>query len=188
MRCGLMVGTAVLVEMIEPITPFIEPPGTPPGTPPTTPEVIGGGASSSLIISTFLGIFVGVRSCTFTMSVCTCLTMWTSAGGGGGGGGGGATSDIAAVKLGNASVNNNGIKTMNPIIPTCTRKENIVVAPLLVFNFPPDSMRLSSNIIVPLAQNYDALDTSHHHFAPTFQKSVFSDHWPEVLALSARWS
>ena len=37
--------------------------------------IAGGGASSSLIISTFLGILVGVRSWLFTISVCTCFTM-----------------------------------------------------------------------------------------------------------------
>src|SRR5579863_9075224 len=155
MRCGLMVGMKPVLLTIPLITPFIEPPGTPPGTPPTTPEVIGGGASSSLIISTFLGILVGVRSCPFTMSVCTCLTICTSAGGGGGGGGGGATSAIINCALGKASVNSSGIRTMKPIIPTCTKKENIVVAPLLVFNFPPDSIKLSSNINLPPAtQSY----------------------------------
>ena len=47
-----------------PITPPICPPGMPPGTPPTTPPVaaIGGGASSSLIISILRGILVGVRN------------------------------------------------------------------------------------------------------------------------------
>src|SRR5436305_14450002 len=89
-------GTATGVElMIPPITPLSDPPGTPPGTPPTTPAICGGGASSSLIISTFFGILVGVRSWLLTMSVSTCFTLTTAArGGGGGGGGGGATRKV----------------------------------------------------------------------------------------------
>src|ERR1051325_4315022 len=51
-------GTATgVLLMMPPITPPIWPPGTPPGTPPTTPTD-GGGASSSLIISTFFGILL----------------------------------------------------------------------------------------------------------------------------------
>src|SRR5262252_4021235 len=58
------IGAATLgggaVELIRPpITPPADPPGTPPTTPPTTP-VLGGGASSSVIIETFLGILLGV--------------------------------------------------------------------------------------------------------------------------------
>src|ERR1051326_5740882 len=94
-RCGVAtLGTATGVELImPPITPPICPPGTPPGTPPTTPPVAitGGGASSSLIISTFFGMAVGVRSWLFTMLVWICLItlIGAAAGGGGGGGGGG---------------------------------------------------------------------------------------------------
>src|SRR5712692_9012914 len=131
MRCTATLGTAALDEMIEPITPPMLPPGTPPGTPPTTP-MDGGGASSSLIISTFFGILVGVRSCPFTMSVCTVLTMWTSAGGGGGGGGGGgATRNVIVSPLGSASVNSSGIRTMTPMIAAFTPKEKSVVTPRL---------------------------------------------------------
>jgi hypothetical protein len=36
------------------------------------------------------------------------------------------------------------------MIPICTMKEKSVVAFLLSFSFPPDSIRLSSNINVPL--------------------------------------
>src|SRR5579859_708528 len=72
-RCGVAIlGTATGVELSTlPITPPIDPPGTPPGTPPTTPvaAIAGGGASSSLIISTFFGILVGVRSSPLMMSV-----------------------------------------------------------------------------------------------------------------------
>src|ERR1035438_618474 len=72
-RVGVAIfGTATGVELRTlPITPPIDPPGTPPGTPPTTPveAMTGGGASSSLIISIFLGILVGVRNSPFTMSV-----------------------------------------------------------------------------------------------------------------------
>src|SRR5450432_2306658 len=145
MRDTATLGIMAVLPIIPPITPPMLPPGTPPGTPPTTPDIIGGGASSSLIISTFLGILVGVRSCPFTMSVCTCRTWTTAAGGGGGGGGGGATSAVFRNILGNASVNNKGSNTMNPMIPNCTRKENIVVAFLLSLSLPPDSIRLSSN-------------------------------------------
>src|SRR4051812_36210309 len=102
-----------------PRTPPIWPPGTPPGTPPTTPvAIIGGGASSSLIIWTLSGILVGVRNWPLIMSVCTCFTTCTGAaagGGGGGGGGGGATSSVADNAFGSASVNNNGISTNTPI-------------------------------------------------------------------------
>ena len=61
------------------MTPPMEPPGTPPGTPPTTPAdaMAGGGASSSLIICTFLGILVGVRSSPLTISVWICFTTLT---------------------------------------------------------------------------------------------------------------
>src|ERR671938_577727 len=109
-RCGVAIfGATVGVALSTlPITPPIDPPGTPPGTPPTTPVVAatGGGASSSLIICTFLGIFVGVRSSPFTISVWICFTTLTgaAAGGGGGGGGGGATSMNIVVPLGKASV------------------------------------------------------------------------------------
>src|SRR5438477_10392672 len=109
-RCTATFGTAIGVElMIPPITPPIWPPGTPPGTPPTTPAdaITGGGASSSLIISTFLGILVGVRNAPLTMSVCTTLTTrcgTAAGGGGGGGGGGGATRNVINCCFGRASV------------------------------------------------------------------------------------
>src|SRR6202034_2153011 len=108
-RCGVAIfGTATGVELSTlPMTPPMEPPGTPPGTPPTTPveAMTGGGASSSLIISIFLGILVGVRNSPLTMSVWMTLTILTgaAAGGGGGGGGGGATNMNMVVPLGKAS-------------------------------------------------------------------------------------
>src|SRR4051812_35154345 len=152
-----------------PITPFIWPPGTPPGTPPTTP-MDGGGASSSLMISTFFGIFVGVRSCPFTMSVCTTLTTRTAAGGGGGGGGGGgAASGIISWGGGRALGENKGNKTMDPMMTASKIKEKVVVLPRAVFSFPPDSIRLSSNIGFLPAQVYGDLDTRHRAFAPDFR-------------------
>src|SRR5256885_16126670 len=116
-----------------PMTPPIEPPATPPGTPPTTPAeaITGGGASSSLIIFTLLGILVGVRSSPFTMSVWICFTTLTgaAAGGGGGGGGGGATSMNIVVPLGSASANIPGIRTMTPHILNCNTYETKVAPP-----------------------------------------------------------
>src|SRR6476661_7398476 len=134
-RCTATFGTAIGVElMMPPITPFIWPPGTPPITPPTTPD-IGGGASSSLIISTFLGILVGVRSWLLTTSVSTTLmTLTGAAGGGGGGGGGGAARNVMVIALGSASVNISGIRIMMMMIPTCKTTANAVVRPRLVFN------------------------------------------------------
>src|SRR5579864_82748 len=146
-RWTATLGTATGVElMIPPMTPFIWPPGTPPGTPPNTPAV-GGGASSSLIISTFFGILVCVRSWLLIMSVSTCFTTCTSAGGGGGGGGGGgATRKVISCVLGSASVNIKGIRIMTPTMTACSTNEKVVVLPRLVLSFPPDSIRLSSNI------------------------------------------
>src|SRR5215467_77804 len=88
----------------------IRPPSTPPTTPPTTP-VLGGGASSSVIIETFLGILLGVRSSPFTISL-TRGTVFTTGAGGGGGGGGGGGATIAAIsnRVGRPSVMINGIK------------------------------------------------------------------------------
>src|SRR3954452_15163975 len=92
-RCGVAtLGTATGVElMIPPSTPFIDPPATPPVTPPITPPAAGGGCSSSLIIATFCGILVGVRSWPLSISLTTFFTCTcgAAAGGGGGGGGGG---------------------------------------------------------------------------------------------------
>src|ERR1700751_5373601 len=137
--------------MIPPITPPIWPPGIPPGTPPTTPpvDISGGGASSSLIIWTFCGIFVGVRSWPLTRSLWICFTILTGAaagGGGGGGGGGGATRTVISCCLGSASVKTSGIKTSTPINSSCKMNEIVVVAPRFVLSLPPDSIRLSSNI------------------------------------------
>src|SRR5256714_10626070 len=129
-RCGVAIfGATVGVELrMLPITPPIEPPGTPPGTPPTTPAeaMAGGGASSSLIICTFFGILVGVRSSPLTISVWICFTTLTgaAAGGGGGGGGGGATSMNIVVPLGKAFLEINGIRIMTPTIMTCNINES----------------------------------------------------------------
>src|ERR1051326_6220878 len=91
-------GTATgVLLMMPPITPPIWPPGTPPGTPPTTPAtLVDGGASSSLMMATFCGILVGVRSSPLMMSLWTLTTLIGAAagGGGGGGGGGGATRKV----------------------------------------------------------------------------------------------
>src|SRR5579864_9039187 len=83
------------------------------------------------------------------MSVCTTLTALTGAaagGGGGGGGGGGATRNVISCCLGSASVNISGNSTRTPTSSACKTKEMVVVAPRFVFNRPPDSIRLSSNI------------------------------------------
>src|SRR5215467_1706875 len=159
-RCGVAAfGTATGVELImPPITPPICPPGTPPGTPPTTPPaaIVGGGVSSSLIICTFSGILVGVRSCPFMMSLCTVFTTLTGAaagGGGGGGGGGGATKKVINCCLGRASVNRSGINTRIITRNICKMNDSIVVHPRFVFNLPPDSRRLSSNIGYLLLQD-----------------------------------
>src|SRR5260370_40128997 len=100
--------------MIPPITPSNWPPGIPPGTPPTTPPVVatGGGASSSLIIWTFDGILLGVRSRPFAILLVTFTTFGMggvdAAGGGGGGGGGGASRKTRKCCLGSKWVNHNG--------------------------------------------------------------------------------
>src|SRR5581483_4987154 len=124
--------------------------GTPPGTPPTTPPaaMLGGGASSSLIICTFSGIFVGVRSCPFCNSLWTLTTLIGAAagGGGGGGGGGGATRNVISCCFGRASVNKSGISTRIPMRTTWMRNDTVVVTPRFDLSLPPDSMRLSSNI------------------------------------------
>src|SRR5579862_8003913 len=105
-RCGVATfGTATLVELkMLPITPPAEPPGTPPGTPPLTPPR-SGGASSSLIISIFCGILVGVRNWPLITSLWIFTTLGAAAGGGGGGGGGGgATRKVINCVFGSASV------------------------------------------------------------------------------------
>src|SRR5690242_3557424 len=74
--------------IMPPITPPALPPGTPPGTPPTTPTLAcGGGAASSLIMRTVLGITVGAFMISST--VTRRITRTGAAAGGGGGGGGG---------------------------------------------------------------------------------------------------
>src|ERR1700683_3937592 len=76
-----------------------------------------------------------------------------AAGGGGGGGGGGATRNVINCCFGRASVKIRGIKTIRPINPTSRMIAKVVVLPRLVFNLPPDSRRLSSNINVPPTQS-----------------------------------
>src|SRR5258706_3159509 len=83
----------------------ITPPGTPPATPPGTPMLVeGAGVSSSTILTTLLGILVGVRSAPSTILLCTCLITTVAGGGGGGGGGGGATRKVVRDARGSASV------------------------------------------------------------------------------------
>src|SRR5215470_9495913 len=114
--CGAATLGGGAVDLIRPpITPPAEPPGTPPTTPPTTP-VLGGGASSSLIISIFLGILLGVRSSPLTISLTRGTVFTTGAGGGGGGGGGGgATIAAISIRVGRPSVMINGIRIRIPI-------------------------------------------------------------------------
>src|SRR5215469_11581921 len=185
-RCGVAtLGTATGVELIiPPITPPIWPPGTPPGTPPTTPpvDISGGGASSSLIIWTFCGIFVGVRSWPFTRSLWICFTILTGAaagGGGGGGGGGGATKKVISCCLGSASVKISGIRTRTPTNSACRTKETAVVAPRFVFSLPPDSIRLSSNIGFSLQRTLPIV--RHHAFLLCSQNLL-----PDCNILAAR--
>src|SRR6185437_1090001 len=111
--------------------------------------ITGGGASSSLIISTFLGILVGVRSSPLMMSVCTTFTTrcgTAAGGGGGGGGGGGATRKVINCCFGRASVYSSGSNTRMPTRQICSTNDKVVVTPRLVLNLPPDSIRLSSNM------------------------------------------
>src|ERR1051326_3641696 len=137
MRCGITgwnLGTAAELAALTmpPMTPPNCPPGIPPGTPPTTPPVaiIGGGASSSLIISTFCGILVGVRSWpVLSMSVSICLTTFTgcaAAGGGGGGGGGGATRKVSNWALGSSSVNSRGTISIKPTATQLKINDSVV--------------------------------------------------------------
>src|SRR5579862_1165558 len=115
-----------------PITPPSCPPGIPPGTPPTTPPVegIGGGASSSLIICTFCGIRVGVRSAPLeSRSLWICymiLATCCSAAGGGGGGGGGATRKVSSCDLGSCSVKYSGNNSRIPSMKHCNKNERRV--------------------------------------------------------------
>src|SRR5579883_1790274 len=156
-RCGVAtLGTATGVELM-----------IPPTTPPV--DISGGGASSSLIICTFCGILVGVRSWPLIRSLCTCLTTFTGAaagGGGGGGGGGGATRKVINCCLGSASVKMSGSSTSTPTSAACKTNEIVVVLPRLVFSRPPDSIRLSSNIGFSVRPAYTTLDTAALLFAP----------------------
>src|SRR5260370_6607783 len=137
--------------MIPPITPSNWPPGIPPGTPPTTPPVVatGGGASSSLIIWTFAGILLGVRSRPFSMLVVTFTTFGAggleAAAGGGGGGGGGAARRVTNCSFGNTSVNHNGSKSRKAMKKICKANERPVAQVLLLRCPMVESSRLSSN-------------------------------------------
>src|SRR5258708_8495425 len=137
--------------MIPPITQPILPPGIPPGTPPTTPPIVatGGGASSSLIIWTFDGILLGVRSLPFAILLVTFTTFAAdgvdAAGGGGGGGGGGASRRLSNCCLGSTSVNHNGSKSRRPIRNNCKTNERRVDHVLLLRCAPLESSRLTSN-------------------------------------------
>src|SRR5271166_3530393 len=111
-----------------PITPPSCPPGMPPGTPPTTPPPpgIGGGASSSLIICTFCGILVGVRSWppeSKSLSICFMILAACCAGGGGGGGGGGAIKKVSNCDLGSSWVKYNGNRRRTPINKHCKKND-----------------------------------------------------------------
>src|SRR5467141_1532231 len=148
------VGAAARLElelMIPPITPLNSPPGIPPVTPPTTPPFVatGGGASSSLIIWTFDGILLGVRSHPFAILLVTFTTFAAdgvdAAGGGGGGGGGGASRKVSNCCLGSTSVNHNGSKSKRPIRNNCKTNERRVARVLLLRCATPESSRLSSN-------------------------------------------
>src|SRR6185437_564255 len=132
---------AVLLRIL-PRTPPTWPPGIPPGTPPTTPPIAGGGADSSLIISIFFGIAVGVRrEPLFSKSVSrTTRTGAAAGGGGGGGGGGGATRNVSNCPFGNTSVNIKGTRTRMPSKKLCTMNENTVVKV-----FRPRSLELFSS-------------------------------------------
>src|ERR1051325_4549552 len=106
------------------------------------------------------------------MSVWTCFTTCTGAaagGGGGGGGGGGATSNVACNALGKASVNSNGISTRTPISPIGKRNAIVVVPPRFVLSFPPDSIRLSSNIRFSYPHPTQYLDTACSQNAPSLE-------------------
>src|ERR1700746_1415280 len=123
----------------------------PPGTPPTTPPAVtsGGGASSSLIIWTFAGILLGVRSRPFAMLLVTFTTFGVggvdAAGGGGGGGGGGAFRKTSNCGLGSTSVNHNGSKSRRPIRDNCKTNEIRVGHVLLLRCAALESSRMSSN-------------------------------------------
>jgi len=65
-----------------------------------------GGGASSLIICTFAGILVGVRSCppdSRSLSICFMILATCWAAGGGGGGGGGATRNVNNCDLGSSA-------------------------------------------------------------------------------------
>src|SRR5208283_1866471 len=142
-RCGMTgcsLGTTFKLEValtIPPITPPNCPPGIPPGTPPTTPPPpIGGGASSSLIICTFCGIFEGVRSPPLesnSLSICFMIRLAACAGGGGGGGGGGATRKVNNCDFGSSCVKYSGRRIRTPITRHCKVNENSVVQVCLPF-------------------------------------------------------
>src|ERR1700758_1796132 len=104
------------------------------------------------------------------MSVCTTFTVFigvAAAGGGGGGGGGGATRNVINCCFGRASVKTSGRITRIPTRATWKMKETKVVAPRLVLNLPPDSIRLSSNIrFLPTTGPHVRLDTVCEVLAP----------------------
>src|SRR5258708_21600517 len=103
--------------MIPAIPPPLWPPGIPPGPPPTTPPIVatGGGASSSLIIRTFDGILLGVRSLPFAILLVTFTTFAADGVDAAGGGGGAASTRLRNCCLGSTSVAHNGSTSRRPI-------------------------------------------------------------------------
>ena len=119
----------------------------------------------------FVTVLVFVSACVIANAPCA-FARW-------GGGGGGATRNVISCCLGSASVKIRGIRTMTPIRPISRMIAKVVVRPRFVFSLPPDSRRLSSNIVVsPCFRAYVYLDTDGLPFAPKID-------YPRTLAKSA---
>jgi hypothetical protein len=117
-----------------------------PGTPPTTllGTATGGGASSSFIILTLVGILLGVRSSPFVISLMTFTTLAAGAAGACGAGVVVAFLETCCC-LGSTSVNHNGIRIRKLRNPHCSSNE-ISFANVLRLRCPLlASSRLSSN-------------------------------------------
>src|SRR5579862_1421643 len=75
----------------------------------------------------------------------------------------------SVVPFGKASVKISGIRTITPTIMIWMANDTIDVHPRLVLSLPPDSIRLSSNIVVsPYFEPYVYFDTGRLPFAPSF--------------------